>query len=319
MNYVIFGEERLLMDDKLKELKEKYDCSLENLNYASFDMRETPMQDVLHEASELPFLAEYKMVVMEHPYFLTSQKKLTLSDDDVNAFIRFIQSEIDSTILIIFHEGLFDERRKVMKELHKHAKFYKMDKVTYHTVYKVTRESVIKQGCSIDDDALNLLINRVGENLFELSHQVDKLCLYTKHIKKEDIDALVAAPLEENVFALTNAILAHDLNKTMKIYQDLMVTNHEPIALIGLIATSLRNLYEVKLLTRKGYRDNEIAKMTGINPRAIYPIRKNGEKFDTRVLLQKLNELSELDLKIKRGLIDKQRGLELFLIRIVES
>ena len=56
--------------------------------------------------------------------------------------------------------------------------------------------------------------------------------------------------------------------------------------------------------------------MTGINPRAIYPIRKNGEKFEINELLAKLNELSQLDVKIKTGLIDKQRGLELFLLHM---
>ena len=317
MNIVIHGVEKLLMEQKLDELKKKYQCSSEEDNLAIFYMSETPMIEVLQDANSVPFLSEYKMVIMKQPYFLTAKKQKTVSENDVSSFIEYISHDNPSTIFVIYlDEGRFDERKKVMKVLRKHAQFYEYDHVSFNQLYKSTREAVRSRGCQIEDDALTLLLNRVGDDLYEISHQVDKLCLYTKDIKVEDINKLVAAPLEEDVFALTNAILKHDLNKTMMIYKDLMVTNHEPIALIGLIANSLRNLYQVKLLSRKGYQDKEIAKMCGLNPRAIYPIRKNGEGFDINELLEKLNALSELDIKIKTGLIDKQRGLELFLLNM---
>ena len=56
--------------------------------------------------------------------------------------------------------------------------------------------------------------------------------------------------------------------------------------------------------------------MIGINPRALFPIRKNARNFQLDELERKLYELSELDVKIKTGKIDKQRGLELFLMQI---
>lgn len=317
MNVVIFGEERLLMNKKLEELKKRYDCSAEEMNYMAYDPSETPMDQILSDAMTPPFLTDYKMVVLTNPLFLTGAKQKDVDKAAVQAFADYISHDNPTTVFIVFYEGnKFDERKKVVKALRAHAQFFEMNKLTFQQLYKTTRESIIHRGCTIDDDALSLLINRVGDNLFDIANQVEKLCLYTKHIRKEDVDTLVAAPVEENVFALTNAILSHDMNKTMSIYRDLMVTNHEPIALIGLIATSLRNLYEVKFLTRKGYNDREIAKMTGINPRAIYPIRKNGSRFDTNELLSKLDELSQLDVKIKTGLIDKERGLELFLVNL---
>ena len=54
----------------------------------------------------------------------------------------------------------------------------------------------------------------------------------------------------------------------------------------------------------------------GLNPRAVYPIRMNAKKFEIDDLLYKLHQLSELDVKIKTGMIDKKKGLELFLMSI---
>lgn len=305
------------MNQKLEELKKRYNCSSDEMNYMVYDPADTPMDQILADAMTPPFLTDYKMVVLTNPLFLTGTRQKDVSKADIDAFTKYIDSDNPSTVFIVFYEGnKFDERKKAVKSLRQHAQFFEMDRLTFQQLYKTTRQSIIHRGCTIDDDALNLLISRVGDNLYDIANQVEKLCLYSKHIKVEDVDRLVAKPVEENVFALTNAILSHDMNKTMSIYRDLMATNHEPIALIGLIANSLRNLYEVKFLTRKGYNDREIAKMTGINPRAIYPIRKNGTRFDTNELLEKLDELSQLDVKIKTGLIDKERGLELFLVNL---
>ena len=39
----------------------------------------------------------------------------------------------------------------------------------------------------------------------------------------------------------------------MSIYKDLMTINEEPVKLIVLVANSMRLIYQVKLLDRKGY------------------------------------------------------------------
>lgn len=153
-------------------------------------------------------------------------------------------------------------------------------------------------------------------DLLEISQEVNKLCLYSQHITRETIDIMVAKQVEENVFELTKAILNKETGKSIQIYKDLMMNNEEPIKLIVLIANSLRLLYQVKLLDRKGYNDQEIAKMLSLNPYRLKYVRQDGKDYDIQELLQKLDELSQLDVNIKTGKIDRFRGLELFLIRI---
>lgn len=191
-----------------------------------------------------------------------------------------------------------------------------MEKLTFNQLYKATREAIVHRNASIEDNALALLLERCGNDLLTISNQVEKLCLYTHSIKKEDVERLVPPRVEEDVFKLTNALLNHDLRNTMRVYQDLISKKHDPLELIGLIANALRNLYQVSIMSKKGYRDNDIASALGLNPRAIYPIRKNAAHFDITELMEKLYALSELDYAIKTGTVDKFRGLELFLMRI---
>ena len=225
---------------------------------------------------------------------------------------------LDKTVhLVIFNdEKNFDERKKVVKMLRKEAQFYEINPLNYYKVSDTTRQAIKKRSCTIDDDALELLLSRKGTNLIDISSEVEKLCLYTKHIDLKSVEELVSRPLDENVFDLTTAILSKDKQKMMSIYKDLMTLNEEPVKLIVLVANSMRLIYQVKLLDRKGYTDQEIAKMLSVNPFRLKYVRKEGKLFELDELLSCLNQLSKLDVKIKTGKIDKKLGLELFMLRI---
>ena len=50
MNYVIYGEEKLLMEQKLDQLKKEYHISEEDMNIMTYWCNETPMKDIIDGA-----------------------------------------------------------------------------------------------------------------------------------------------------------------------------------------------------------------------------------------------------------------------------
>lgn len=317
MNFVIYGNEKLLMEQKLNALKKKYSIKEEDMNMMTYWCHETPMSTIIEDAITPPFLTEYKMIVVKNPLFLTTQKQKNVSDDDMKMLMDYLNQDNPSTIFVIYHDQKnFDERKKIVKELRKKVKFFDVDKVDEQQLYKVTHQAFLSRGCQIDDDALDLFLSRMPNDLLEISQEVNKLCLYSKHIQKDIIDLMISKKLEENVFELTKSILNKETARSIQIYKDLKMNNEEPVKLIILIANSLRLLYQVKLLDRKGYNDQEIAKMLSLNPYRLRYIRQDGKDFELSELLYQINELSKLDVDIKTGKIDKYKGLELFLIRM---
>jgi len=317
MNCVIYGEEKLIMEQKLTALKKKYEIKEENMNIITYWCHETPMSAIIEDALTPPFLSEYKMIIVKNPIFLTTQKQKDTKEEDIKMLMDYLKQDNPSTIFVIYHDQKnFDERKKIVKELRKTVQFIEVDKMDYHQLFKATHKAIQARQCTIEDDALDLFLSRMPNNLLEISQEVSKLCLYTKHITKETIDVMVVKKLEENVFELTKAILNKETAKSIQIYKDLKMNNEEPIKLIVLIANSIRLLYQVKLLDRKGYNDQEIAKMLSLNPYRLKYIRQDGKDFEIQELLEKLDELSQLDVDIKTGKIDRFKGLELFLIRM---
>lgn len=317
MNYVIYGEEKLLMQQKLAQLQKKYHICEDDMNMMTYYCHETAMKDIIEDALTPPFFSEYKMIVLKNPVFLTTQKQKEVSEEDIQLFLDYLSHDNPMTVFVIFHDQKnFDERKKVVKQLRKLARFFEIDKLDSHQMFKTVHKSIVSRGCTIDDDALELLLSRVSSNLMKVSQEVNKLCLYDQHITKEVVEHLVSQPLEDNVFDLTKAILNKETVKCIRIYKDLKMNNEEPIKLIVLIANSLRLLYQVKLLDRKGYNDREIASMLSLNPFRLKYIRQDGKDYDIQELLKKIDELSQLDVAIKTGKVDRYKGLELFLMKV---
>lgn len=316
MIYVIYGEERFLMNKKLEALKKEYQCTEENMNISTYRATDNSMEEVLEDLTTPPFLTNKKMVVLKNPYFLTS-KKVKKENMDDSVFLEYLKQDNDDTIFVIYHDVKdFDERKKVVKALRKCATFFEIDKVNHYKLKDSTRQAIKRREALIDDEALDLLLSRIGNNLEEVSKEVEKLCLYTKHIDVHSVDVLVTKPLEENVFQLTSALLNKERQKMFSIYHDLLVLNEEPVKLIVLIANQMRLLYQVKVLDRKGYTDKEIASILAVNPYRLKYIRQEGKEFSIQQLLQCLDQLSTLDVGIKTGKVDKQLGLELFMLRV---
>lgn len=316
MIFVIYGEESFLMEQKLQALKKEYNCSEEMMNLSIYRGDEDSIESIYEDLITPPFFTDKKMIVLKNPYFLTT-KKVKKDNNEIEYFEKCLDNDSKEIIFIIYHVGKdFDERKKIVKRLRKEAKFFEIDKVNHYKLSDSTRQAVKRRNATIDDDALELLLSRLDDSLNNVVLEVEKLCLYNKHITYEIVDKLVSKPLDENVFALTSAILQRNRQKMFSIYKDLMILNEEPIKLIVLIAGQMRLIYQVKLLDRKGYNDKEIGKILGVNPYRLKYIRQEGKDFDLNELLECLDALSKLDVEIKTGKMDKKMGLELFMIRI---
>ena len=312
---LIYGEERFLMEQKLASLKKEYNCNDENMNISVFRGDEDRMKDVYEDLITPPFFTDNKMVILKNPVFLTT-KKVKKDDEQLKYFEKCL-TDNQETIFIIYYNGDdFDKRKKVFKQLLASAEVFKYDKVNHYRLSDSTRKAVKRRDATIDDDALELLLKRVDDSLEKVANEVEKLCLYNKHITYDIVDTLVSKPLDENVFDLTSAILQKDRQKMFMIYHDLMILNEEPVKLIVLIANQMRLIYQVKLLDRKGYNDKEIGKILSINPYRLKYLRQEGQDYDLNELLECIDRLSKLDVEIKTGKIDKKVGLELFMVRI---
>ena len=81
-----------------------------------------------------------------------------------------------------------------------------------------------------------------------------------------------------------------------------------------MIANQFRLLNRVSYLARHGYDQDGIASELGINPIRAKILRKNSMVVSQKSITRTLEDLYQLDLQIKSGLVDRFYSFELFLI-----
>ena len=312
MNYVLHGEEAHRRKKQLDVILKQYQASDFNLNV--YDAKNVELHQIIEDANTPPFFEEYKVILIKNADFLTTAQEGSI---DLKPLEQYLSQPLDSTILIFEsdHDKL-DARKKIVKTLKKEGKVFYFGKLDEKDKELVVREEIKKLNLKINNQALSMLLKRLPLDLTQIHHTLTILSLYEGKIDEEVVAALVHQPLEDDVFALVNAVLDSDVSKAYRLWLDFNRNNIEPIYLCALLAGSFRFLYQVKVLMRQGLDASAIASQLHAHP---YRVRKNMESANRITLKEcqdKLATLAQLDQNMKSGKLEKKMAFELFLLEL---
>ena len=314
--YLFLGEEELIIRNKME--KEIIATGADIFNIKSYDMEEVNVSKALNDASTPPFLCDSKVIILKNPVFLT--KTPCEIKHNLKAFTNYLKDPSPFTCLIIDCTNMIlDESKEHVKLLLKTAKVS-----TTKRLQPVEAEGWLKRqfslmGIQIKDETVKLFFNRIGRNLLNAKNEVDKLVCYIgdrKVVTNQDVNDCVIREIENDVYQLSNAIVAQDHNKIIAIYEDLIKAGKSAQELFSLIARSMIQVLVVKKMLREGYKQPEISSTLKVSQgRASYLI-KDAKSFSWQVLEDNVLRLGDLDYKIKSGQVEVSTGLEFLLFNI---
>ena len=317
--YAVFGRDRYRMlefvafaADKLFGEEEKA------LGLFKFDTSETPVEAAVEEADAMPFFASRKLVVVRDETVLAAGSRESRLQHDVDRLIAYLRKPCETSVLLfVVHSDKLDERRKAVKMLKEMDAVIEFAELEGRDLVRWIVRRVKSQGRSIDEDTAEALIRRAGTNLQTLAAETDKLCLYAgpgSAILREHVEALTAPVLEDDVFALVDALMAGDTGRAVTLYRRLLERKEEPIRIAALIASQFRIMLQVKELSARSWPNQQIAAQLGLHPYRVRLAAEKARSWSEERLAERLREMAELDYKMKTGQIDKELGLELYLL-----
>ncbi len=320
MNYCIYGNESLLVKQKIDEAIENFIVNQDDLYISRYDasLNDFNLQEVLDDCWTIPFLTRYKVVVISNAVFLTGNS--TMSENDQQNLIDYLQNPSPDTIFIL--TGSFeklDTRKKVVKSLSKNTQVTKCNQLDEQQFQAFVRQSLKNKHIELSNDTLEELLSRLKPDMQGFKNTLDKLILYPNEIDKSVIKRLVAKPLDDNVFSLVDAVMRKDLKSAMHIWHDLQVINTDPIGLVSLIGGHFRLLYQVKVLSNQNLLESEIVSTLKVHPYRIKLALKSVRNISNERLSMLILQSANLDQSLKLGLIEKTLGFENFLIRITKG
>ena len=292
---------------------------INEFNYALFDAKEVPLREIVSACLEVPMLENKKVVVMDDAYFLTGAKgkdKIN-TDKDYQVLEKYITSPISETDLIILvYSDKLDSRGKLTKLLMEKANVKAISPMKPYEWEQYVSKTIEQKNINIDYLAKKELAKRTLNDRDRLLNELEKLSLYTDHIKYQDVTKMVTRKLEDNAFMLSNLLIEGKNVEAVNLFKDLKVDNIEPVVLISQLASQFRLLNQIRYLSRKEHLpQEEVAKQLKIKPGRVFVMSKSLSLISEQGILNALEELYNLDSEIKSGLVDRYYAFELFLLK----
>ena len=305
-SYLIESSDFLsFQNEKDKIIKEKgFTDSLISI----YDLEEVEISNALEDLDTYGFLSSKKVII------LLNIENLKYDDykKDIDHLIKYIENPNPDNLLIIYSKG--NNTLKTIKELKKACKNIDVN-ISIKDYIKNTFKDY-----KIDFKAINMLEEYCLDDFTKVVSECSKLKNYKcndKVITCDDIDVLVNKKLGDSrdlTFAFSRSLAEKDKKTSLEKYRELLEYNIEPLSIIGLLASQIRIIYQVKLLEDKGLKDKEIAEVLGEKEFRIKKTRELTRLYSKDELLNLMQELSNMDYRLKTEDIDGNNLIELFIL-----
>ena len=311
MIYVLFGTQEYLINKKIEELT----TNSSQYEIEKYDLENTSIKEIIDSADTISLFSTNKTIIVYNSYIFTSAKKNS-NEKELEILEKYINNPNENVkiIFVVSNEKL-DSRKKIVTLIKKQGNILEFNE--NKNTEKIIEEMI--KPYKITNKQINMLINHVGDNLYILENEINKLKIYKNNdleITNDDIIQVTTKSINTDIFNLIDNIINKNIDDALTSYYELIKIGEEPIKILVLLSNQFRLMYQVKELSKKGYRIYDIMDLLDQKQ---YPIQKaiqKGYNYDSKILLDYLNKLAELDINIKTGKIDKNTGLELFIINI---
>ena len=318
MIYLIYGNQTPSIKSRIKKIIKEILPENDEMNLVKFDASNVLVQEWIDEANYVPLGYDHKIVIAENCYFLLKSKPKNKIESEQNygELMNFLLHPSEECDLILTVPSLaISTTSDIYQQIKETGKIIEIPDLDQNGWKDGVRRYCLENAqLKIDKDALNELADRTAGDVALLQTSVAKLSLYTDHVTYEDVVLMVVRPLEDNAFLIFNHLISGNNADAVKLFRDLRVSNVEPVTLISMLGNQFRLLNQVFYLYKNGRSEEEIAKELNIKPGRAYILRKNTSLISEKAIHRTLNELFELDLQIKSGLVDRFYAFELFLI-----
>ena len=223
---------------------------------------------------------------------------------------------LPETTLLVFKDGPLSENNPFLKRLQPVAQIQRMNPPTGEALARWLKSVVQQKGAGISPTAISLITDLVGNDLWTLDQELEKLCLYAtgRNIEEGDVREMVSQVREANIFNAVDAMIEGRPRVASRLLHQLRQDGRDASNIIGMVGRQLRFLALARDLTDHGVTQREMGSRLGITSQ--YALRKTVEQarqHSSQDINWRFQRLLDADLAIKRGRLEPDLALELLV------
>ena len=326
MFYIFHGPDQFSAKALLNRLKARLGSpEMVDLNTTALDGKSISLNDLVHHASAMPFLADKRLVIVTN--YLTrigSTGNAKGDKDALEKLDQFLDDLPPTTNLIFMEDNTLRKSHRILKKgLAIDKCVHDFSSISPQRLPQWIEKRVKSKDAEIERQAAIALANVVGDNLRQLDNEIEKLTLYvnnSRSITLADVELLCPYTADSETFAMANAIGRGDLKAAQNQLHKRLEEGQTAPAIMGGIAGQFRGLLEVKSMAAQGLSPKEIAEAKGWRSDYAAKMRlQEARNFSRGQLVQIFNILLESDVAVKTGQIDNTLVLDTLITRLCRA
>jgi len=312
----LYGQDTYRSRQKLNEIIEHYKkIHQSGVNLKYFVGENLNFEDFRDEILQTSMFSGKKLVIVSNVFSNSEFKEKFLKDSQPPSFFEKGGTED----LILFYEaGEISGDDSLFKLLKKSGQSQEFKLLEGQKLKDWIKKEIEKYGAKITPQAIEKLINFVGNDSWQLSNEIKKLVSYRKdkNIQTKDIELLVKPKIETNIFKTIDAIAVGQKRKALELLKEHLAKGDSPLYLLSMINYQFRNLLIIKDLIEKNQPYYIILKKTQLNPFVVKKSYQQTNKFTLLELKKIYQKIFQVDLAIKTGRVEPETGLDMLIAEI---
>jgi len=198
----------------------------------------------------------------------------------------------------------------------KNAKSQEFGLLGYAQLRTWVQKEFEKYGARIDGQALGVLVEFVGSDLWRMSNEVKKLASYKKFIEVSDVKLLIQSNIETDIFKTIEAIAQKNKKQALHLLHKHIEKGDSPIYLLSMINFQFRNLLIVKDLIDRSKEYYEVVRRSGLHPFVVKKTYYSAQQFSFQELKKIYEKIFNIDMQIKTGRVEPATALDLLVAEL---
>ena len=322
--YIFYGDDVVAINESIAELKSRIgDPSTTELNYSAIDGRSLAIEQLETAGRSLPFLADRRLTVLNHPLALMQSEA---NRKRVMALLEALPDK--SAVVLAEHRPLQNAKEKRQGKKHWLLKWgEKMGGKVYAREYSAPSDSQLtgwiierarKMGGEIEPQAASKLAKLVGSDVRLADQEINKLLMYVnfeRPVTETDVEELTALQPEGGIFDLVDALGNRNRKKAISEFHRLLVDN-DVQSIFGMIVRQFRLLVQSREIIDQQGGKQEIANLLKVHPYVGEKIAGQARHFTQPQLDGIFHRLLEIDSGLKTGKMSTDLSIDLLIAEI---
>jgi DNA polymerase-3 subunit delta len=326
--HVLIGEDDYSLRQVLEDIRKGIgDPSALMSNTTVLDGRTVTLEQLRNACETVPFLADKRLVIVEgmlerfEPPRKNGRKKPSRQVDHTEEIKKIvgIASAVPPFTELVFIGGGVRAVNPLLRELATVTRVQSFPLLKSAKLGPWIEKRVKQVGGSISPPAVTALVRFVGNDLWTMANEVDKLILYTagRRIEEADVKAVVSYTREERVWEMVDAVLESRGGVAQEALQQLLQQGMAPAYLLASLSSQVRTVFLVREMRASGKSRHEIQSRLGIT--SDFQLNKaweQSEKYSPARLRELYHRLLDTDESIKTGRLEGEIALEILVAEL---